>query len=249
MANDRLKNQIIAAGLSIEDVAAHIQLDPKSIGRWISRDRIPHQRHRWAAAALLKCDETYLWPSLLEDEGVTKASQSEFVALYPSRSVVPPDLWPKLVSECTEAMDILVYAGLFLVDAHIDFAELVEHRATAGCKVRILLGDPESEVVRQRGFEEGIGPDLAARIRITQRRLETLEGVPGVEIRRHSTVLYNSIYRFDSQMLANAHLFGAPASQNPVLHLCRVPGGRTFDQYMGSFDRVWHAAEPLELPV
>ena len=71
-------------------------------------------------------------------------------------------------------------------------------------------------------------------------------GAPGIEVRQHRTVLYNSLYRFDDEMLVNTHVVGSPAPQNPVLHLQRVAGGHLFDHYLKSFERVWDSAEPLE---
>jgi hypothetical protein len=62
-------------------------------------------------------------------------------------------------------------------------------------------------------------------------------GAPGVELRFHATTLYNSIYRFDDDMLVNAHVYGAPAAHSPVLHLRRLPGGQLFDHYQASFER------------
>jgi hypothetical protein len=55
-------------------------------------------------------------------------------------------------------------------------------------------------------------------------------------------VLYNSIYRFDNELLLNCHAYGAPAFQSPVLHYRRFDAGRLFQHYMMSFDRVWAAA-------
>ena len=43
-------------------------------------------------------------------------------------------------------------------------------------------------------------------------------------------------------MLVNAHVYGAPAAHSPVLHLRRLPGGRLFDHYQASFERVWEQA-------
>lgn len=44
------------------------------------------------------------------------------------------------------------------------------------------------------------------------------------EIRLHDTPLYNSIYRFDDDMLINTHVYGILAAYTPVLHLRRVDG-------------------------
>ena len=70
--------------------------------------------------------------------------------------------------------------------------------------------------------------------------------IEGIEFRLHDTVLYNSIYRADDQVLANTHIYGFGASQAPVFHLRRVAGGTMVSTYIDSFDRVWDGATPLE---
>ena len=67
----------------------------------------------------------------------------------------------------------------------------------------------------------------------------------GAEIRLHRTVLYNSIYRADDQLLVNTHVCGAPAHNAAVLHLSRVAGGEVVTTYLASFDKVWAAAAPV----
>jgi hypothetical protein len=111
--------------------------------------------------------------------------------------------------------------------------------------VRILVGNPRSAAVIARGRDEGIGPDLGSRVRMTLHYLDGLDQAEGVQVRGHSTTLYNSIYRFDDDMLVNAHTFGAAAVESPVLQIHRVPSGRLFDHYMRSFERVWAASTPL----
>jgi hypothetical protein len=73
-----------------------------------------------------------------------------------------------------------------------------------------------------------------------------LRGLDGVEIRLHRTVLYNSIYRSDDQILVNTHIYGATAANSPVLHLHRVPGGDMVTTYLESFERVWDEATLLD---
>lgn len=80
---------------------------------------------------------------------------------------------------------------------------------------------------------------LVAYLATYERYLEPAVGTPGVEIRLHDTILYNSIYRFGDDVLVNPHVLGAPAGQNPVLHFRYIPGGRTFRHYMRSFDYAW----------
>jgi hypothetical protein len=245
MGNERLRAQLHQAGLNPSDLANAISVDPKTVERWITNDRLPHRRHRWETARLLGTEETYLWPGVATDARTAAASEAEFVQLYPHRGMVPVALWNSMISSAEEAVDVLVYSGLFLFDVHAELAKQLATKARSGAKVRLLLGDEDSPLVAQRGIEEGIGEDLLARIRLARSAIEPLREVPGVQLRKHSTPLYCSIYRFDSELLANTHVYGARAPQNPVLHLRRVPGGRLFDHYMRSYDQVWATAKPL----
>lgn len=68
----------------------------------------------------------------------------------------------------------------------------------------------------------------------------------GIEFRLHDTTLYNSIYRADSQLLVNTHLYGFTATQSPVLHLHGAADGSMVTTYLDSFERVWATAVPLE---
>ena len=96
-----------------------------------------------------------------------------------------------------------------------------------------------------RGREEGIGDQMATRARLSAASVQPALDQPGVDVRTHATPLYNSIYRFDDQALVNLHAYGWQAPQNPVLHLRRIPGGRLFDHYLTSFDRVWSTGQDL----
>jgi hypothetical protein len=54
-----------------------------------------------------------------------------------------------------------------------------------------------------------------------------------------------SIYRFDDELLANAHVWGVNAYMAPVLHLRRLAEGSLFDTYAGSFEAVWATSRPV----
>jgi hypothetical protein len=246
MPNERLRSSFAMANLSVLDVASHIGVDPKTVERWITKARVPHRTHRWATAKLLGTDEAYLWPETVDDLRTKSASEAEFLHLYPHRGAVPAGLWETLLDRATDSIDVLIFSGLFLSDTHGDLTDTLLAKAKNGTKIRIALGDPSSDAVARRAEEEEIGDGLAARIKLSQRYLRpALEG-RGVELRTHATTLYNSLYRFDDELLINTHAYGAPAAQNPVIHLRRVPGGRLFEHYMTSFERVWGIATPIE---
>ena len=248
MANERLRSCITGARLTIADVAAQVGVDPKTVERWIAPGRVPHRSHRWATASLLGTDEAYLWPEIADDRRIQAASAAELVTLYPNRGAVPGALWRSLLDGAAHRIDVLVFSGLFLPDGYPEVAKLFAAKAEEGVKLRLAMGDPDSDAVRRRGEEERIGDGLAARVRLSLVYLRDAIGTPGVELRFHATTLYNSIYRFDDDMLVNAHVYGAPAAQSPVLHLRRLPGGRLVDHYQASFERVWDQASAKNVP-
>jgi hypothetical protein len=140
---------------------------------------------------------------------------------------------------------VLVYSGLFLSeDAGVQ--RILKAKASGGVRVRILLGDPDSQVVRDRGDDEGMGDAMGVEIRNALALYRPLRGVPGAEFRFHRTVLYNWIYRADDQVLVNTHVYGVPAAQAPVWHLHKLAGGELTSLYLDSFERVWESGTAAE---
>ena len=111
--------------------------------------------------------------------------------------------------------------------------------------MRIALGDPDGPNVAERGEEEGIGDAMAAKIRNALTLYRPLGTVENIEIRLHRTVLYNSIYRADDQLMVNQHTYGVPAAQAPVFCLSNAGGGEMAALYLDSFERVWASSAPL----
>ncbi|WP_067186069.1 helix-turn-helix domain-containing protein [Microtetraspora niveoalba] len=245
MANERLRAALLERGVSIADLATAIEVDPKTVERWITKGRAPYRKHRYAVATHLGMDESYLWPEALTREQVASASESEIVTVYPHRWVVPRDAWGRLFAQAQSEIGVLVYSGLFLAD-DAGIMRMFSEKAGAGVRVRILLGDPDCAEVAQRGADEGIDDGMAARIRNALVLYRPILGLAGVEIRLHRTVLYNSIYRGDDQFLVNTHAYGTPAGNAPVLHLRKVLGGGMVATYAESFERVWDQATPVE---
>jgi transcriptional regulator with XRE-family HTH domain len=245
MANERLRKAIQSAGLGLEDVAEHVELDAKTVERWITTGRLPHARNRARTAQLLSVDVLDLWPELAEAANGRRGSGGELVRIYAHRGAVPRDRWYELLEATRERLDVLVFAGLFLPDGRSDLASLVRRKAEDGVQVRLLYGDAESDAVTVRAEEEGIGDGLTARIRLALRYMAEAFDAPGVSVRLHGTTLYNSLYRYDDDLLVNTHAYGVAAGQSPVLHLRRLAGGRLFDHYVASFERVWQQARPL----
>ena len=245
MPNERLRALLLERGETPDKLAEAVQVDPKTVERWVTKGRIPYRAHRYAVAAFFGVDESYIWPDALGRDQVTAVSESEIVAVYPHRSEVPRDVWEHLFAQAEREIGVLVYSGLFLSeDARVQ--RIIKAKAGSGVQVRILLGDPDSRVVADRGDDEGVGDAMAAKIRNALTLYRPLRTVEGVQFRFHRTVLYNSIYRADDQVLVNTHIHGLAAAQAPVWHLHKLAGGELTSLYLDSFERVWESATPAE---
>lgn len=240
--NERLRGALVSAGLTPTQLAERVEVDPRTVERWITKGRAPHRTHRLKVAAVLGKDDVYLWPSTANSRQAVSAAQAELVRMYPNRGAVPVQEWLDLARNAKESIDLLAFAATFMHDAMPEFMPLVVERAHAGVRVRLLFGDPASPAVALRGEEEDIGESLASRCDLTWKYLREWLDVPGIEARQHGATLYNSLFRFDDTVLVNTHAYGAPASHSPVLHIQRVPGGRLFSHFAISFDRVWSGA-------
>jgi transcriptional regulator with XRE-family HTH domain len=62
MANEYLQSALQAAGLTVEQFADIIEVDPKSVQRWVTGNTTPYPRHRARIAVALNLSEQNLWP-------------------------------------------------------------------------------------------------------------------------------------------------------------------------------------------
>jgi hypothetical protein len=130
---------------------------------------------------------------------------------------VPVEMWDRLLDDATDRIDLLVPAGQFLVE-RLYFIRTLADKAAAG-------GDHPH-------FKYGL------------MSYTPLMDTPGIEIRYHATTLYNSIFRFDEQMIVNAHVYGVPGAHAPALHLRKLGAGDLFNTYAKSFTDVWALSKP-----
>jgi hypothetical protein len=245
MANERLREAILRSGETSASMAGRLQIDPKTIDRWIATDRLPHQRNRRATADLVGEDETWLWPGAVSEARADRMAESEVVRVYARRTAVPTEEWMRLFEGGSTFIDILVYSGLFLPE-HEPAIDLLKRKAADGSRVRLLLGNPSSPAVALRGVEEGIGSgSIGAKIENSLALLRrSLKSTSGVAIRLHDTTLYTSVYRADDILIANTHVYGLPAAYSPAILIRRLSPGGIFDTYTAMYDRVWDDAVP-----
>jgi hypothetical protein len=238
--NEALRRAMLRARLSEEDVAARLQVDPKTVRRWLE-GRVPYLRHRWVLTGLLDADEADLWPEV-RAAIVARSRPADLKAVYPNRQAMPRQAWQSLFRSAKNEIGILARSGL-IIAKEPGVLGLLADRAGAGARVRICLRSPGAPVVAGTG--EGTGDAGAAEIREALALFGVLRE-NGAEIRLHRAVLYNSIYRADEQLLVTQHVFGTLGEREPILYLRSAANGDMATTYLDVFERIWVVALPVE---
>ena len=79
-------------------------------------------------------------------------------------------------------------------------------KASQGCRVRFLVGDPDSEVTQQREEVEQTALTVSTRIAVTLDELRKLRGTDGIEARFSDRHIALSVFAFDNDMIVTPHL-------------------------------------------
>lgn len=240
--NEPLRRALLHARLREEDLAAILDVDPKTVRRWIS-GRVPYSKNRAAIADLVGVEEAELWP---EAGGplTAKIRPHELGVVYPQRRAIPRKVWAEFFGSAKHEIGILAYSALFLAEDE-GILRILTAKGREGVGVRIALADPSSRQLVERGEEEGISQATSAEARNALVLYRPLADAENIEIRLHQAALYNSIYCADDQLLVNQHAYGTPAAQAPVFSLRRDEVGDITDAYLLCFEHVWASAVRL----
>lgn len=238
MVNRRLRGAMLNAEMTPVRLAELVQVDVKTVQRWLTEDRVPYPVTRHRVAQTLGHDETYLWPELLVDGFGDRVGADAIGSGWPTRTAVSSATWHSLFDQVKRQLDILIYAGAFLVET-LDLGDVLRFKAKQGVAIRVLVGDPGSVAVKARAEELGLRW-LPERCRTTASYLAAAVG-PGICVRPHGTTLYASQFRFDDTLLINPHAHGVWAAQSPVFRF-DCSGSAIFQFYADAFDRVWAAS-------
>jgi len=221
--NESLCRALLEARLSEEDLAVRLQVDPKTVRRWLE-GRMPYPRHRWALAAMLGLDETALWPQLRSARSRPDVVQG----VYPHLDTVPEGVWLRLFGSADRDIGILTEtADLFVTYPRV--LEALTRKAASSIRVRICLPDPDS------------APD--AEIRRVLADFASLRETGHVELRVYTAIIYNAVYVADNEILVGQQAHGVAAGRGPVLHLHGSEGEDDMGSvYLRNFAEVWDGA-------
>jgi hypothetical protein len=127
-----------------------------------------------------------------------------------------------------------------------DAARRVAAKAAAGVSVRMAFADPNCAHVEERDALEQLNGSLAGRIRNALSYLGDLTSMDNVTVGLHQVHLYNSVFRFDDQMIVTPYLYRARGYQHPALHLRKLTDHGIFESFAEQFTEIWATIRPLE---
>jgi transcriptional regulator with XRE-family HTH domain len=232
------------AGLSPRQLAVRVSVTGKTVERWISdEDLIPHARNREDASQALGVDEAMLWPKALRNT-IKLGSDREIIRSYPYRSACPSSVWGELINSAASEIYLSGYTNYFLWLDQPNLVETLRRKIEAGVRVRVLLGDPDGEVTRQREAIEDVALTVSTRIRITLEHLAKLGSPEGLEARFSAPAdamnhVSLSVFRFDEDALVTPHLARLVGHDSPLLHLRRTGPDGMFSRFAEHAEELW----------
>lgn len=237
--NEVLHRALHIAGITTSDLAATVGVDPKTVDRWISKGRVPHPRHRVAAATAVREDVDVLWPDVVR-RAVKVGADRELVAVYPRRSDMPRTLFRELITAARTRLWFGGYTSYFVWLETPDVGATLAAKAESGADIRFLLGDPDSDVTRTREAIEDSPLTISTRIALTQAELAKVPNP--VPVRLSDRHIAMSVWIFDDDALVATHIGDGLGQDSVTLHLHRRQVGGVFDRYRDHFAQLWDTA-------
>jgi hypothetical protein len=231
------------AGLNPVQLAGKLGCTPRSVEGWIAGEHLPYANTRRELADLLKVDEMSLFPDALRNTLKTGPDR-EIRHAYPNRSEMPVSVWRDILDGAKREFVYSAYSITILWTLIPDASERLRARAAAGCRARIIIGDPTNALTAADEATTGVPLKLSTRIEQSRFLLEPLRDV--VEVRQSPLGYGRSVYRGDDEALLAVWPHGIWGGDYPVLHLRRQQDGGVFDQMaIRHVEALWRDATPL----
>src|SRR3954468_21109670 len=221
-------------------LARRVGVAVKTVERWLAEGRAPHPDTRMRVAEVLGVSADSLWPQAVRST-LKLGADREIVATYPFRNLCPTSVWAGLLDGARKRIVMAGYTSYFLWQDHPRIADRLRAKAEAGCEVQFLLGDPDSEMTRQREELEGVPLTVSTRIRITLDQLAKIGPVSGIEARFSDSPahLSQSVFIFDDHLLYTQHIGDGLGHESPLLHLRRLETDGLYDRFATHVGVLW----------
>jgi lambda repressor-like predicted transcriptional regulator len=221
MSNENLRAALQHAGITTDQLADQVQVDERTVRRWLAGG-VPHARQRAAVARALDRDQVDLWPEIAVETERRSTPTSDLIAGYPGIDRSAPPDWQDLLRGASKAIDLLGQTLAAVINTP-GMADVLAAKAQQGCAIRLLLAAPKPE-------------------------LRALLGRPGIDIRVMSSGAWQTIHRYDDQLLLELHVYGDDKRQQaPTFHLRRRSPGGLFDTLVRHYELTWqHHARSLD---
>jgi hypothetical protein len=237
------------AHISPRQLALRVGVTPKTVERWLANaELIPHARNRVDVSKMLGVSEAMLWPKV--QSVIKTGADREVVAVYPTRAACPTSVWAKLIADAQRELLFAGFTNYFLWLQQPDFASTLRAKAEQGCRVRFLLGDPDSDTVRQRERIEDVPLTVSTRIRTSLDALADLGDVAAIEARFSDPAdavnhISLSVFRFDGDVLVTPHLARNVGHDSPMMHFRRHQDAGAYDRFTAHAEELWERGTPV----
>jgi len=240
--NEALRHALAEAKLTYDELARKVGVDPKTVAQWVTNEgRTPQPRIRWAVADALGMDETMLWPQVRA--AIKTGFDREVRAVYPSYSM-PATVWQHLLIAAKHEIMLCGTSPMWMWYYVPNLSHILRDRAEAGCRVRVIIGEPDSPMIQADEAATGAAVTLSSRIHQARQQMEPLRD--NVEVRQTPMGFGRSVYRGDNEAVADWWIHGHPGTEFPLIHLQRRQPDGLFDQIaVKHTEALWETAVPV----
>jgi transcriptional regulator with XRE-family HTH domain len=143
-------------------------------------------------------------------------------------------------------LDVLAVRGLGLIGLNDSLlrACLPRDQGGKGLRIRVLLLDPDSDVLDRRAAEIGESSEsLAGGVRLAEARLRELAASSEIEVYRYRMLPTWRLIRTDSTMFVSAFDAGWEGHESATYKVMETPHGPLFRGFRRMFDAIVDGAE------
>ena len=169
---------------------------------------------------------------------------SEGVKPYADRGAVTRAQWNGIISGSTKELWLYGMAEFgYATDDEVP--NIIKEATSQGCRVRVLLLDPDYPGIKQIDADEGSpAGTLAARTRAALARFASMRQACGemMQIKIYSAPPTVSVVRGDGQMLVTPYLRFFIGSNSPTFEIWTKTAPKMFNRYERHFEGTWDRA-------